>query len=396
MQIFAGSKLLFGVVVVSFLFVFGFAVTGPLRPLYIVEVGANTVQLGLIMALPSMISLFTRVPISTLSNRIGKRRLMFFSLTLSVVTTAIFAFIYDPIWFFPIISLAAFSWSVFSPIAIEIVSIRSTPINRGATMGVYFTSIGAAMLAGPILSSLLTLKMGLRQLFLISTTFPVLSLVAFLLLIKPWEREENRKVDEKEVESGGGSRGSLARIFKIKNVIALCSARVAFSLSMGIFSTIFPVYAKDILGLTPSLISLLFSFRGLTNVLIRMPAGRLSDKIGRRKPFLLAYVIIIIVFILLTYTENFTYLMIVMALYGVGWGMRVAPSTALLSESVASEDRTLALATFMTMFDVGSTMGALLAGFTANFLSPPILMFLCVPIMFSALIIFLIISKEII
>jgi len=285
---------------------------------------------------------------------------------------------------------------MLSPIVIEIVSLKSTPANRGVTMGVYFTSIGAALFGGPLLSSLLTLKMELRQLFLISTTFPVLSLAAFFLLIKPWEREENQRVDENEVERSSGSRGSLARIFKIKNVIALCSARVAFSLSMGIFSTIFPVYAKDILGLTPSLISLLFSFRGLTNVLIRMPAGRLSDKIGRRKPFLLAYVIIIIVFILLTYTENFTYLMIVMALYGVGWGMRVAPSTALLSESVASKDRTLALATFMTMFDVGSTMGALLAGFTATFLSPPTLMFLCVPIMFSALIIFLLISEEII
>lgn len=261
-------------------------------------------------------------------------------------------------------------------------------------MGIYFTSIGAAMLAGPLISSLLTLFMGLRRLFLVVTVFPILSLPVFMVTIKPWEMELTQKIDEKEVEKVGGSWESLTRIFRIKNVIALCSARVAFSLSMGVFSTIFPVYAEGALGLTPSLISLLFSFRGITNVLVRMPAGRISDKIGRRKPFLLAYGVIVVVFTLLPYSKSFMLLAVVMALYGIGWGMRVAPSTALLSESVTAGDRTLALAAFMTMFDIGSAFGALLAGFTATFLPPPTMMLICVPIMFSALLIFHLLSKE--
>jgi len=236
--------------------------------------------------------------------------------------------------------------------------------------------------------------MGLRRLFLVSTAFPILSLAVYLLTIKPLEMEENQKIDEKEVEVGGGSWESLTRIFKIKNVIALCSARLAFSLSMGIFSTLFPVYAESTLGLTPSLISLLFSFRGITNVLVRMPAGRLSDKIGRRKPFLLAYGIIIVVFAFFFYTHNFASLAIAMALYGVGWGMRIAPSTALLSESVTSEDRPLAMATFMTMWDVGFTIGALLSGFTAAFISTPTMMLICAPIIFSALMVFILLSTE--
>jgi len=263
-------------------------------------------------------------------------------------------------------------------------------------MGIYFTSIGAALLCGPLLSSVLTLFMGLRQLFLLSAIFPTISIVVFILWIKPREIRENRKDSSIQIEEGRRVWDSLTQIFKIRNVIALCSARVAFAISMGVFSTIFPVYAGSRLGFTPSLISIFFSIRGLTNVLTRMPAGRLSDKIGRRKPFVLAYSIAVIAFILLAYTENPTLLMGVMALYGVGWGMRVAPSTALLTESVALEDRPVALATFMTMFDIGSTIGALLAGFTATFLSPPTLMLVCVPIMFSALMAFLLLSKEVV
>ena len=72
-----------------------------LRPLYFVEVGANPMQLGLIMAVPSMVSLLTRVPAITLANRLGRWRMMFFSISLSVITTSLFAFVRDPLLFSP-------------------------------------------------------------------------------------------------------------------------------------------------------------------------------------------------------------------------------------------------------------------------------------------------------
>jgi len=178
-------------------------------------------------------------------------------------------------------------------------------------------------------------------------------------------------------------------------VIAIWITSVAFGLSTGVFSTIFPVYANERLLLSPSLISLLFSIRGVTNVLIRMPAGMLSDKIGRRKPFLLANFILIVVFILLAYMKNFILLLIVMAFYGLGWGMRVAPSTALLSESVILEDRSLVIALFLTMFDFGSMIGALFTGLTATLFPPSIMMLICVPIMIFTLMIFALITTEV-
>ena len=57
-----GSKMLLCVMGVSFLLMLATAVTGPLRPLYFVEVGADPVQLGFLMALPPAVSILTRVP----------------------------------------------------------------------------------------------------------------------------------------------------------------------------------------------------------------------------------------------------------------------------------------------------------------------------------------------
>jgi MFS family permease len=395
MRSFKGSKLLLSMILVSFLLILSSGVTRALRPLYFVEVGANQVQLGILMALPSLIMLLIRVPASTLLYRLGRWRMMFFSIALSVITTALFAFIYEPVLFFPLVSAAALPWAIYSPIAVEYVSSQSTSTTRGSTMGLYFTSIAAAIFVGPLIASIITAILNLRQLFLLSSVFPVVSIAVFLAIVKPSEMTEY----ELKNANGGGYSGnikvSLVRIFRNRNFISISVARIAWSIAMGIFSAVYPVYAGTDLGLSPSLISFLFTARGVTNMVVRMPAGRLSDRIGRRRPFILAYVAAIIVYALLAYVRDFTVLILVMAVYGVGWGMRVAPSMALVSESFNDEDRPLALSLFMTMFDIGAMIGSLLVGFVGGILSSQMLLLLCSPIMAGALIVFTLFSKEV-
>lgn len=258
-------------------------------------------------------------------------------------------------------------------------------------MGLYFTSIGAAMFVGPLISSVLTVMMGLRQLFLVSTVIPVASLVVFLVVIKPGEMREE---DEGEAEGGLGG-GSIMRIFKVRNFASLSVARIAFAFSMGVFSTVFPVYAADSLGFTPSLISLLFTFRGVTNVLMRTPAGRLSDRIGRRRPFIFALALAVTAYALFGTLESFGPLIVAMSLFGISWGMRIAPSMALVSDSVLDVDRPLALVLFMTMFDIGSALGSLLAGFSSAIFSQQTLLLMCAPILLVSLLVFVFFSKEV-
>ncbi len=389
-----GSRLLYTVIGISFLSIMAPALTGALRPLFIVEVGADLVQLALIMALPSFVSLLTRVPASAFSGRIGRWRMMVISLVISALTTVAFAFVRDPVWFYPVVAIAALSWAIFSPITVEFVSSRAKAETQGSMMGFYFTSIAAPMFLGPFLSSFFTLYLDLRTLFLVSAVFPIVALGAFLLKVKPNDMVISGPGDEGEAERPAFWR-SIVRMFRVRNFAVLCLSRVSFAMSMGIFNTAYSVFAESTLGLTPSLISLLFTSRGVTNVLTRMPAGRLSDRIGRRKPFIAAYLLVILSFVLLSYFKRFEFLLVALALYGVGWGVRIAPSMALAIESVSDEDRPIALAVFMTMFDVGNIVGSLATGFTSSFLPTNVLMLICAPIMLVAIVIFTVFSKEV-
>ena len=94
------SRLIFGIVVITFLFNFGNMMFRSVLPNYIVEVGATPIQLGMIMALPAINRTITLIPASTLHKKLGKRNLILFSLILSMSSTIFFAFIYDPILFF--------------------------------------------------------------------------------------------------------------------------------------------------------------------------------------------------------------------------------------------------------------------------------------------------------
>ena len=389
-----GSRLLYSIIGISFLTIMASSLTGALRPLFIVEVGADPVQLGLIMALPSFITLLTRVPASALAGRLGRWRMMVISLVISVLTTVAFAYVRDPLWFYPVVAIAALSWAIFSPITVEFVSSRATAATQGSMMGLYFTTIAAPMFLGPFLSSFLALYLDLRALFLVSSVFPIAALGAFILMVKPNDMVISGPGDEGEAERPA-FWGSIIRIFRVRNFAVLCISRVSFAMSMGIFNTAYSVFAESTLGLTPSLISLLFTSRGVTNVLTRMPAGRLSDRIGRRKPFIAAYLLVIVSFVLLSYFKRFEFILVALAIYGIGWGVRIAPSMALANESVSAEDRPIALALFMTMFDVGNIVGSLATGFTSSFLPTNVLMLLCSPIMLVALVIFIFFSKEV-
>lgn len=394
MQLFAGSKTLLVIGGVTFLSLLGTAVSDPIRPLFIVNVGSTTFELGMIMALQSLVSVLTRIPASALSEKLGKWRLMLFSLVLSIGTSALLAFVYKPIWFFPIVAFSAISWGIFSPISLVITSDLAKTTTRGTIMGIYFTAIGASLLVGPLLCSLLTLFTGFRELFLVSAFFPLLALILFIFKANRSEIDVPSIGADLKVFKVSTVIDSIYRVLRIKNVLAMYYAQIAFAISFGIFTILFSIYAEGSLRMAPSVIALLFSVRGFTNLLIRFPAGRVSDRIGRKRLVIISHAIIVVIFFLLPFVRDLVFLGLLVALYGVGWGMRVAPDAALVSESVTSSDRPIALAILMTTFDVGIVLGSLMVGVFTIYLSISDLFLLCAPILLSGLLVLVLFTRE--
>ena len=365
------------VMAISFSFFLAMSMISPVFPLFVVGLGASKLELGLLMSFFSLVTIVTRLPFSALVKRLGAWTLLPVALAMEALAYSLYYLATRPLLLFPIAALHAMSWSILGPTALVVASDVAPADRVGGTMGKYFTAVALSFFSGPIVGGVLMRFVSIRQAILFAVLFPTSGLVTILLfrgITKTPHIDPENGLPGSEASSAPLAE-SLRRVLGNRNVIILFSSGVVFSMATAMMTTLFPLYAQETLLLSVSTISLLYSARGATNMLVRLPTGKFSDKIGRKPLFLLAFGLAFLAFLLFSKAEGLVLTAIAMAVFGIAWGMRLPPSTAMLNESVSVEDRGPALALHLTTVDLGMSIGSYIAGATAERLETPRLFF---------------------
>ena len=179
--------------IINVTYFIGRMILNPIQPLFFVEVGASTVQLGIIMAIPSLVGIPLRIPFSTLMNRFGKWTIVLFSNVISAVSMLAYAFTYQVRWLYPIGVLGALSFILYQPASHSLALDLSPSEKRAQLLGWYLAMTGVAMLIGPLLASYFTLFLSYRIVFLISAVPCIFGILAVLLAqVRRLESRESR------------------------------------------------------------------------------------------------------------------------------------------------------------------------------------------------------------
>jgi len=364
----------------------------PIQTLFMVEVGTTEFELGLIFALSSLLGLFSRIPLGILTDKIGRWIMIIITSALNIASLIAYFLVNNVVWFYPITILEVMIWGFFAPSAISLVTDTASPERIGRVMGLYYTSLGLGQFIGPLVCSGLTTYMTYRYTFLILSIFPIAGLLATLGwksidISQKRERGEVPKEDRRIADT-------FKRILRSRNVIGIGISRMLFSLSSSIINTIFAVWANSELLFTSAMISILFAIRGAANTSIHIPIGRVVDKIGKKNPLLLSFFLVAIAFLIFSVTKNFYIIFIAMVLYGLAWGIRIVPDTAIITESVDLKDRELAFAFMMTMFALGRSIGSFVAGVTYTILPMSIILQIGAGVLFSAVVVLVATIRE--
>ena len=381
-----GNKVLYSLMVTSFTLSVSMNAVMPIQPLFMVEVGATELELGLIFAFSSLLGLASRIPLGILSDRIGRWIMIIIASFIQFASLVSFSLANGVVWFYPLMALWAMIWGFFGPSAVSLVLDMASSERIGRVMGLYYTSIGLGQFIGPLVCSVLTPYMTYRKMFLGLSILPVAGLLVTMggkSMVRSKRRVERVEVSEESQRIVD----SFKSILRSRNVVGLCLSRVAFSISAAVIGTLFSVWAKTELLFTPSMISILFSARGAANSSVRMPIGRIVDKIGKKTPILIAFSLATTAFLIFSVTGDFAVILIAMAIYGLAWGMRIVPDTAILTASVEPRDRGLALAILMSMFGVGRSVGSFVAGVTYTVLPMSTILQMAAGILFSGVVI---------
>jgi MFS family permease len=90
--------------------------------------------------------------------------------------------------------------------------------------------------------------------------------------------------------------------------------------------------------------------------------GRISDRIGRRKPIVLGLIVSGLPLFIIPFMTNFPILLMLSIVYGLGFAAVTASTPALASELVSAERVGAAMGFLGMTMDVGQTVGPIISG----------------------------------
>lgn len=133
----------------------------------------------------------------------------------------------------------------------------------------------------------------------------------------------------------------------------------------GVERTIISLYAENYVTLSVQLGAIISAF-GAFKAAMDMPSGIISDKIGRKRAFLIGSVIYIFGAVILAYSKSYLEILIANCLIGGGTGTFLAAAMISLSDVGGYEERAFSFGLMEFSVYAGLSVGALIAGILAT------------------------------
>lgn len=332
---------------VGMLFLFtGFYLLLPTLPLYIKHLGGSETQVGLAAGAFTLTAVVFRPMVGGLVDRYGRRAFYIWGLIFFVLSMYLYDWVGSILLLLALRILHGASWA-FSTTSIGTVITDLIPASRrGEGMGWYGMAMTVAMAIGPMLGTYIVGGYSFQTLFLVATG---LSLIAFILAYMtraPYQ-----------------AKPSAGRIQLVeKSVFPVTVAIFFLAVAYGGITTFLPLFAESI-RVNPGTFFLVYA---VALTLIRPFAGKLSDRFGEAAVIIPSLVVTAGALIVLSLSSGLPGLIIAAILYGIGFGS-AQPALQAATLRIAPEDRRgAANASFMTAFDLGIGLGAILLGLVSE------------------------------
>ncbi|SFA88678.1 MULTISPECIES: MFS transporter [unclassified Bacillus (in: firmicutes)] len=340
---------------VMFLVMVGFGIIIPVLPFYAENIGANPTELGLLMAVYSLMQLIFAPMWGRISDRIGRKPVILIGITGLALSFFLMA-ISDQLWMlFAARIIGGFLSSANMPTTMAYVADITTPENRAKGMGIIGASIGLGFIFGPAIGGVFS-KTSLSLPFYLACASSVLTifLVAFFLKESLLKEKRIQKGSEKE-SRWQAFGGTISILFFLQMFI---------SLSLSGLEATFAYYAAKKAGLDSAHLGYIFMIMGFAGAFVQGGlVGRLTKRFGEGTVIQGGIVVSAIGFLLILLVKDFTTAAIFLTIFGIGNGViRPSVSALLTKTSTAGHGSTTGL---LSSFDslgriIGPPLGGLL------------------------------------
>ncbi|WP_312471627.1 MFS transporter [Neobacillus sp.] len=310
---------------VMFLVMVGFGIIIPVLPFLAEKVGGNPTELGLLMAVYSLMQLFFAPMWGRISDRIGRKPVMMIGIAGLALSFFIMAMA-NSLW---VLFVARIVGGILSsanmPTTMAYVADITTPEERGKGMGIIGAATGLGFVFGPAIGGIFS-KISLNVPFYIAGISSVITLVLVMILLKESLSLEKRSQHTENKESMWKAfQGPTTIIFILQLIVTL---------SMAGLEATFAYFAAKKATIDTVQLGYIFMIMGFGGAIVQGGlVGPMTKRFGEGTVIRIGVFVSAIGFVLILFANSFWTSAVFLTIFGLGNGMIRPAISALLTKN---------------------------------------------------------------
>jgi MFS family permease len=341
----------------TFIIMLGFGIVAPILPLYARTFGVSLDAVGVLIAAFSLARLALDPFTGAITDRFGERGAIVLGAVIVGVSSGLAA-IAPTFTLLVIFRGAGGAGSAVFFAGIMSYLLRTIPPGRlGRVMGVWYASFNVGIIAGQPLGGVFASWLGPVSTLWVYAVTCFVGAVVFSRTIHPPPHEED----------GSARSTGIRRLRWDRPFVTVLLANGAYAwVVAGVYSTLLPLFGRDEAGLSFLGIGIGLAIASFTEFGVLFPAGKATDRIGRRAVLVPSYAALVVALILWPLATTPALFMFGSGLFGIVTGYGGVPQAPMLSDLTTEDAQRTAVAVFRFVGDLGFVLGPLVAGWSAG------------------------------
>ncbi|MGH7115020.1 MAG: MFS transporter, partial [Stellaceae bacterium] len=338
----------------------GFGLVIPLLPFYAVRFGASPQEVTLLLAVYSLMQLFTAPLWGRLSDRIGRRPVLMTSMAASAL-----AYLWlgaaDTLWM--LFAARALAGACAGNIAAAQAYIAdvTTPENRAKGMGLIGAAFGLGFIFGPALGGFLAgnnpTTANLQTPAWVAAGLSVVAFCGVLLLLR-----ESRSAEERGQAARPSRLGAILGALRRPVLARLILVFFLVILAFAAMESTFALWAMAQFAWGPEQVGYVFAYVGVLSAILQGGLiGRLAHRYGEERLLLAGLVLLCLGLLVLPFARDLPVLGIAVSGLALGMGLTQPSMNSLISRRAGREEQGSVLGVTQSVGSLSRVVGPALA-----------------------------------
>lgn len=339
--------------IIMFLVMVGFGIIIPVLPFFAEKIGATPTELGLLMAVYSLMQLLFAPMWGRISDRIGRKPVLLIGIAGLSLSFFLFAISTELWMLFAARIIGGILSSANMPTSMAYVADITSAEDRGKGMGIIGAAVGLGFIFGPAIGGVFS-KTSLNAPFWIAGIVSVVTFIFVMLFLKESLSKENR------TSAAVGEDTPWKTVKGNMGFLYFLSFFISFSLA-GLEAT-FAYFAAARAGIDSVNLGYIFMIMGFAGAAVQGGlVGRFIKKYGEGRVIQAGIIVSIIGFCLLLLLHNFFTAALFLTIFGLGNGV-IRPAVSSLLTKVNTTGHGGVTGVLSSFDSLGRILGPPLAG----------------------------------